>query len=295
MHVHTCMCTDQLTLLAGVLAQILDPLFQLEVFPLLKPLSVAPTEFIFHKVQTTSFPSALTPLPAFSHLRCPSLIFHQGDVSHDLHFLIKGAVEVRRSLSQRATLKRSPSQTPRRCPRGAPPTPRRRGAVLLLLLLVTPPPPPPQVLSGIDERVLYTIEEGDYFGESVLTGRRRSSSHRASAAGLCELYAISGEALEALFSRRPREGRIIYQNVMRELRRKELMRSLALRLMIGAYRDGRRYNDRKAIAALRLQLGWFNLCTRLVYQNAVRLRSRTRTRRQRAVPRGLPRALCAHG
>ena len=175
-------------------ASSLDPLFQLEVFPLLKPLSIAPAD----------------------------LIYQYGDVSHDLLFLIKGQVEV---------------------------------------------------LSRIDSKVLYMITEGEYFGESVLTGRRRPATLRAAKTAVCELYTISAEALEELFAKRPREGRIIYQNVMKELKRKELMRSLALRFTLGEYRASSRYNARKTIAALQLQLGWFNLCTRLVYANAIKLQS----------------------
>lgn len=45
-------------------AKTLDPLFQIEVFPLFKPLSAAPRELIFRK----------------------------GDLSHDLYFLLKGQV-----------------------------------------------------------------------------------------------------------------------------------------------------------------------------------------------------------
>ena len=91
-------------------ASTLDPMFQLEVFPLFKPLAASPKEVIFSK----------------------------GDRPDLLYFLTKGQVEC---------------------------------------------------MSGIDGRVLYRIRQGQHFGEQVLTGRRRSATHRAAAA--CEIFAIT--------------------------------------------------------------------------------------------------------
>jgi len=153
-------------------SQILDPLFQIEMFPLFKPVSAAPKEIIFTK----------------------------GDPSHDLYFLLKGQVEV---------------------------------------------------LSGVNGRVLYRLRQGQHFGESVLTGKRRSATHRAG--GACEMFVISSEDLKELFEKRPHEGRLIHAAVMKEHLRKERMRNLSLRLLITGMTSERQELD---AAALRLQLAW---------------------------------------
>jgi len=152
-------------------SQILDPLFQIEMFPLFKPVSAAPKEIIFSK----------------------------GDPSHDLYFLLKGQVEV---------------------------------------------------LSGVDTRILYRLRQGQHFGESVLTGKRRSATHRAQ--GACEMFVISSEDLKELFEKRPHEGRQIHAAVMKEHLRKERMRNLSLRLLITGMKSERELDA----AALRLQLAW---------------------------------------
>lgn len=149
----------------------LSPSFQMEIFPLLKPLSASPKEVIFCK----------------------------GDVSASLFFLIKGHVEV---------------------------------------------------VSGVDGRVLYRIRQGHFFGESVLTGRRRPATHRAATA--CELFLLTRESLSELFQKRPQEGKLIHQKVMKEHVRKERMRNISLRLLLN--RLGPDQMD--TAAALRVQLAW---------------------------------------
>ena len=62
--------------------------------------------------------------------------------------------------------------------------------------------------------MLYALRQGQSFGESVLTGRRRASTVRANTA--CEMYTISAEDLQDLFSRRPREGRLMHASLLRE-------------------------------------------------------------------------------
>ena len=165
-------------------ADIADPMFQLQVFPLLKPISVAPGEVIHCK----------------------------GDISHDLLFLIKGRVEV---------------------------------------------------LSGIDHRVLYVIEEGEFFGESVLTGRRRLATHRVAHGKLSELFALSSTSLDELFTLRPREGRQVYDTVMKELHRKELMRNISLRLTLDRFKADPSKSEEE-VAAMQLQMGWNNRAHRMV-------------------------------
>jgi len=163
----------------------LDPLFQLDVFPLFKPLSASRGE----------------------------VLLHRGDVPHDLHFLLKGKVEI---------------------------------------------------VSGVDGRALYRLDQGAHFGESVLTGRRRSATHCAVSA--CEMFVISAADLSELFERRPREGRIIHKAVLLEYRRKEKLRTLGLRMLIGRLNNGGRHED---AAALKIQLAWNAHCERLAY-NSVR-------------------------
>ena len=163
-------------------AKYLDPLFQLEVFPLFKPVNAAPKEVIYRK----------------------------GDLSLALFFLVKGQIEV---------------------------------------------------ISGVDGRVLYRIRNGSHFGESVLTGRRRSATHRA--ASSCEMFAISAEDLSELFEKHPTEGRIILEAVMREHKRKEQLRTLSLRLLINRLGESSPENS----AALRLQLAWNRKCDELAYRN----------------------------
>ena len=152
-------------------ATTLDASFQLDIYPLFKPVFAAPQEVIFAK----------------------------GDQSFDLLFLLKGVVEV---------------------------------------------------ISGVDEQVLYRVQPGDHFGESVLTGRRRSATHRASSK--CDMFVISSGDLSELFARRPREGVIIHQSVMAAYHKKENLRVLSLRLQLNRL-TGSRPQD---AAALRLQLAW---------------------------------------
>jgi len=162
-------------------AKTLDPLFQMEIFPLLKPLSAAPKEIIFNK----------------------------GEESSSLLFLIKGSVEV---------------------------------------------------ISGVDGRVLYRIRQGNFFGESVLTGRRRSATHRAAMA--CEFLLLTRDALTELFARRPREGKLIHQTVMREHVRKERMRGISLRLLLNSMGPGMALEA----AALRVQIAWNQVQDRLHFK-----------------------------
>lgn len=162
-------------------AKYLDPLFQMEVFPLFKPINASPKEIIYQK----------------------------GDLSLALFFLVKGQIEV---------------------------------------------------ISGVDGRVLYRIRNGSHFGESVLTGRRRSATHRA--ASSCEMFAISSEDLSELFEKRPHEGRIILDSVMREHKRKEQLRTLSLRLLINHLGKSSPHDS----AALRLQLAWGRKCDEAAYK-----------------------------
>jgi len=164
-------------------SKILDPLFQMEIFPLLKPLSAAPREVVFNK----------------------------GDQSQALYFLIKGQIEV---------------------------------------------------ISGVDGRVLYRIKQGSFFGESILTGRRRAATHRA--ATTCDLLLISSEDLTTLLRDHPREGKLIHSAVLKEHVRKERMRGISLRLLLNRMGKAKEMDA----AALRVQLAWNRVCERVYFKQS---------------------------
>ena len=155
--------------------QTLDVSFQLEIFPLFKPVSAGAREVIYSK----------------------------GEPSHGLFFLLKGRAEA---------------------------------------------------ISCLENRVLYSVKQGQSFGESVLTGRRRAATMRAISP--CEMYTISATDLQSLFCKRPREGRLMHASLVREHNRKEKMRALSLRMLMNklAYRPSP--ETAEMIAALRLQLVW---------------------------------------
>jgi len=169
----------------------MDPMFQMEIFPLLQPVSAAPKETIFNK----------------------------GDPSQALFFLIKGQVEV---------------------------------------------------ISGVDGRVLYRIRPGSFFGESVITGRRRAATHRA--ATTCEMFCISNSNLGELFGKNARLGRTIYTAILREHVRKERMRNLSLRLLINRMERPKGTPPdpqmQQQAAAMRLQIAYNKASDRQIYHMA---------------------------
>jgi len=124
-----------------------------------------------------------------------------------------------------------------------------------------------EVVSGVDDRVLYRIRAGCFFGESVLTGRRRAAEHRAST--MCEMLYISDTDLKQLFVKYPREGRLIHKTVMAEHRNKERIRLLALRMLINrilthhsAFHELSDDFKERTVAALRMQIAWAKYCDR---------------------------------
>lgn len=189
-------------------AKTLEPVFQLEVFPLFKPVSAAPREIIFQK----------------------------GDPSDGLYFLVKGTVEV---------------------------------------------------ISGFDGRVLYRVRQGNHFGETTLTGRRRVATHRAVTA--CEIYLISSEDLTELFRRRPYEGKLIHAAVLREHIHKERLRGLSLRLLINNVS-----NRPRDVAALKIQVAWGKYLDRVEFgadtMRAVTAGDSPGAGKERAAARGMPTA-----
>ena len=70
-----------------------------------------------------------------------------------------------------------------------------------------------QVLAAFDIRPLFQVVSGQFFGESVITGRRRESTCVANSA--CEMLSLSFEDLEELFTKFPAEGQKTCQAVMK--------------------------------------------------------------------------------
>lgn len=164
----------------------LDPLFQMEIFPLFKPVSASPREVIYTK----------------------------GEPSHALFFLLKGKVEA---------------------------------------------------ISCMESRVLYSVRQGQSFGESVLTGRQRSATVRAVVTS--EMFTISADELQDLFLRRPREGRLMHQELFKEYICKEKTRALALRLFVNRMKlgsDAKSPDTRQTIAAIQMQIVWCRLTENMV-------------------------------
>ena len=115
-----------------------------------------------------------------------------------------------------------------------------------------------EVISGVDGRVLYRVDSGSFFGEAVLTGRRRSATHRA--ALTCEMLLISGDDLRDLFAQYPREAKVIHSAVLKEHVRKERMRGLSLKLLINRLNGAHALEQQMIAAALKLQFAWNRVC-----------------------------------
>lgn len=118
-----------------------------------------------------------------------------------------------------------------------------------------------EAIAQMDEHFLYHVRQGGSFGESVLTGRRRSSTMRAVVA--CDMYTIPKDDLRTLFREHPREGQIIRQQLLREHIRKEKMRQFALASLLERLSKETDTESREAAAALHMQLSWGRICERL--------------------------------
>ena len=86
------------------------------------------------------------------------------------------------------------------------------------------------------------------------------------------MLCISADDLRDLFSRRPREGRIIYHAVLTEHVRKERMRNLSLRLLVNRMEQSEpgdsdeSENRKRAVAAMKLQMAWNKACDASVFK-----------------------------
>ena len=180
---------------------VIDPEFQSELFPIIKPVSFAPSETIFCK----------------------------GEPSRELLFLLEGEVDVLSLLDATIIDRRI--------------TPREEIFVGAASASTADEPP-------------FAITHSGAFGESVLTGLRRGATHVARTPVKC-LVVAKGD-LEAVFDRNPRTARRIFHKVLSESRRKERLRFLAIRLLIGLLKRGT-----PLWGALFVQLAWARYAQRL--------------------------------
>ena len=70
---------------------------------------------------------------------------------------------------------------------------------------------------------LYRLDTGQHFGDSIVTGRRRTATHRAISS--CELFLLSAADLFDLFHALPHEARLIHQTILRAHMHKEKLRT----------------------------------------------------------------------
>jgi CRP-like cAMP-binding protein len=120
-------------------------------------------------------------------------------------------------------------------------------------------------MRGYENKVLYTVRQGQSFGESVLTGRRRAATLRA--VTHCEMYTISAGDLQDLFTRRPREGTFMHQALLLEHVRKEKKRALSLRMLINKLSYKPSVETLEMISAVKLQLVWCRTCEQLALKS----------------------------
>jgi len=180
-----------------------DPEFQMEVFPLIKPVSYQPGEDIFKR----------------------------GEPSLDLIFLLAGEVSVLSPMTNRVASKLTPTEE----------------------IVMSSEVPPQKVME---------LKHMGAFGSTVLTGRRRTMTHKATA--VCQVLVLSKPDLKYLFEKNPRASKRIKDVLMAEVARKERMQVLYMRFVIGSLAG---VNDPTSIAkrsCLIIQKAWKRFANTLV-------------------------------
>ena len=87
------------------------------------------------------------------------------------------------------------------------------------------------VRSPFEEHVtIATLHPGEYFGESVLTGRRRENTHQA--AMFCDLFSLAHEDIEILFSKFPQASASVYEQVQKVTLSKDRLASFLHKALI---------------------------------------------------------------
>ena len=179
----------------------LDPEFQMQVLQYIKPASHARHETIFHR----------------------------GDVSRELVFLLKGEVSVHSPIDGRMTSIIKPTEE----------------------VILAPAEGNRNTYDDNEENYVEvtTVQTTGCFGESVLTGRRRHATHKAHR--WCETLVLTGEDLAILFDGNPRTGRRVVTRLLEADASKERLRLLMARFLIGTLKPGDALR-----AALIIQTAW---------------------------------------
>ena len=107
------------------------------------------------------------------------------------------------------------------------------------------------VLSPIpgDTAVIHRIQPGQYFGEALVLGRRRVATCIASV--FCQMWTIGRDDLLGVFEQHPKEARILFEEVMSFVRRKDRSNSLRIRAVLAFMPK-----LSQSRAALMIQLVW---------------------------------------
>jgi CRP-like cAMP-binding protein len=215
-----------------------DPEFQNDIFPVAKPV----------------------------HFHAGEIIFHRGERSRELFFMLRGEIDVYNETTHTVERKLTPTQEIfmtdsiyRAAHDPSLETRRRVSKAIITQLDVLKPksesyflparasedgqksdPPSIEPLA-----ILHT----GCFGESVLTGRRRPN--KLVAFTNVEALVVSKDDLLRVFEQNPRAARRVFAAVIKETERKERLHALSLTFMLAAAERGS-----ELWGALRFQLGW---------------------------------------
>ena len=133
-----------------------------------------------------------------------------------------------------------------------------------------------EATSSFDGRMLYRIRQRQYFGEEVLTGRPRATTHRALTS--CQLYVLPTEDLSDFFAHSLDAPAALkfHRVLLREHLRKTKLRGVALRMVVLQLRQVARDQDfdhlereyaMEHMSAMRFQLSWQRHCDRVAYNS----------------------------
>ena len=187
-------------------SQQLDPEFQMEVPPRI-PTLPTPLAVAACPPSPTSLGDAWQVFPLIKPVSYAKgeMVFQRGEPSRDLIFLLKGEIKVISPLDGAVQSVLTPTQE---------------------IVLAKP-----DGKSKHQEPVMH-LEHTGCFGETVLTGRRRQSTHIA--AVWCETLVLTKDDLVGLFEKNPRAGKRIVKTLLAEVERKEKLQLLLMRFIIGS-------------------------------------------------------------
>ena len=132
-----------------------------------------------------------------------------------------------------------------------------------------------EAICTFDGRQLYRIRQRQSFGEEIVTGRPRATTHRA--VTQCDLYSLSSEDLHDFFQTLDEmSARNFHKHLIREHKRKAKLRAVTLRIVVvqlqalgrdGEYEEEDRDYALEHMAAMRFQLSWQRHCDRIAYHS----------------------------